>query len=82
MRDSGLTERDIDGFKQDAREADFDTTLAKAIDWGAPVKFKRQGTSWIKGDKRSLTYWQKIKRWLSLRRGSFIHPDGTIELEK
>ena len=80
MRDSGYTERDIDGFRQDAREADFDRTLATALDWGAPIKFKREGKSWIKGDKRRLSCWQKIKRFLALRRGSYVHPDGTIEL--
>ena len=27
-----------------------------------------------------LTVWQRAKRWFSLWSGSYVHPDGTIEL--
>jgi len=80
LRDIGASEREIEGFTQDASNADFDTTLAKAIDWGAPVCFLKDGKPWVKGDWRRLTIWQRLMRWLSLRKGSYVHPDGTIEL--
>jgi hypothetical protein len=60
--------------------ADYDTMLAKAIDWGAPVHFLKDGEPWVKGDWRRLTLWQRVKRKLSLLGGSYVHPDGTIEL--
>jgi hypothetical protein len=80
MRDIGASERELAGFTQGASDADFDTTLAKAIDWGAPVCFLKDGKPWVKGDWRRLTLWQRLIRWLSLWRGSYVHPDGTIEL--
>jgi len=36
---------------------------------------------WLKGDWRRLTLWQRVKRTYSLWGGSYVHPDGTIELE-
>jgi hypothetical protein len=80
MRDIGASEREIEGFKEDAHNADYDTMLAKAIDWGAPVHFLKDGEPWVKGDWRRLTLWQRVKRKLSLLGGSYVHPDGTIEL--
>jgi hypothetical protein len=80
MRDIGSSEREVEGFTQDASNADFDTTLAKAIDWGAPVCFLKDGKPWVKGDWKRLTLWQRLKRRFSLWGGSFVHPDGTIEL--
>ena len=32
------------------------------------------------GDWTRLTFWQRVKRRFSLLRGSYIHPDGTVEL--
>ena len=60
--------------------ADLATLLAKAIAWGAPVQFLKDGQPWISGDWRRLTLWQRLKRSFSLLRGSYVHPDGTIEL--
>jgi hypothetical protein len=80
MRNIGACEREIEGFKNDARSADYDTMLAKAIDWGAPVQFLKSGQPWIKGDWKRLTLWQRVKRKYSLWGGSYVHPDGTIEL--
>jgi hypothetical protein len=80
MREVGASERDIEGFKEDANNADFHTLLAKAIDWGAPVHFLKDGKPWIRGDWKRLTLWQRVKRRLSLLGGSYVHPDGTIEL--
>lgn len=80
MRDTGASEREIEGFKDDANHADYDTMLAKAIDWGAPVHFLQDGQPWIRGDWRRLTLRQRVKRRFSLWRGSYVHPDGTIEL--
>jgi len=80
MREIGASERDVEGFKHDVINADFDTTLAKAIDWGAPVCFLKNGEPWVKGDWKRLTVWQRAKRWFSLWSGSYVHPDGTIEL--
>jgi hypothetical protein len=56
--------------------------LAKAIDWGAPVQFLKDGQPWIKGDWKRLTLWQRVKRRYSLWGGSYVHPDGTIELAR
>jgi hypothetical protein len=50
MRDIGASEREIEGFKEDTYNADYDTMLAKAIDWGAPVHFLKDGEPWVKGD--------------------------------
>jgi hypothetical protein len=80
MRSIGASEREIEGFKKDATNADYDTMLAKAIDWGAPVQFLKDGQPWIKGDWKRLTLWQRVKRRYSLWGGSYVHPDGTIEL--
>ena len=80
MRDAGASEREIEGFKEDANHADYDTMLAKAIEWGAPVHFLKDGQPWIRGDWRRLTLRQRVKRRFSLWRGSYVHPDGTIEL--
>jgi len=80
MRDTGASEREIEGFKEDANHADYDTMLAKAIEWGAPVHFLKDGQPWIRGDWRRLTLRQRVKRRFSLWRGSYVHPDGTIEL--
>jgi hypothetical protein len=80
IRDNGACEREVEGFKQDVAQADYDTTLAKAIDWGAPVHFVKDGEPWLKGDWRRLNFWQRINRWMSLWGGSYMHPDGTIEL--
>lgn len=49
MRDIGASEREIEGFKEDANNADYDTMLAKAVDWGGPVHFLKDGQQWIKG---------------------------------
>ena len=37
MRGIGASECEIEGFKDDIKNADHDTMLAKAINWGAPV---------------------------------------------
>ncbi len=80
MRDVGASERDIEGFREDANQADYDTMLAKAIGWGAPVCFLKDGQPWVRGDWRRLTLWQRVKRRFCLWRGSYVHPDGTVEL--
>jgi hypothetical protein len=80
MRDTGASEREIESFKEDTKNANYDTVLAKAVDWGAPVHFLEDGKPWIRGDWRRLTLWQRVKRRLSLLGGSYVHPDGTIEL--
>jgi len=80
MRDFGASEREIEGFKDDIKNADRDTMLAKAINWGAPVNFLENGQQWVNGDWKRLTSWQRVKRRFSLLGGSYIHPDGTIEL--
>ncbi len=80
MRDTGASEREIEGFKEGANHADYATMLAKAIDWGAPVLFLKDGQPWIRGDWSRLTLRQRVKRRFSLWRGSYVHPDGTIEL--
>ena len=66
MRDIGASEREIEGFKDDIKNADHDTLLAKAINWGAPVNFLKDGHPWVVGDWRRLTLWQRIKRRISL----------------
>jgi hypothetical protein len=81
MRDVGASEREIEGFKEGAINADYDTMLANAIGWGAPVRFLKGGQPWVRGDWRRLTVWQRVKRRWSLWRGSYVHPDGTIELD-
>ena len=43
MRDVGASEREIEGFKEDANKADYNAMLAKAIGWGAPVRFLKDG---------------------------------------
>ena len=80
MRGMGASEREIEGFKDDIQNVDHDTMLAKAINWGAPVKFLKHGQPWVQGDWKQLTSWQRVKRRFSLLGGSYIHPDGTIEL--
>ena len=80
MRDAGASEREIDGFKDDINNADDETMLAKSIAWGAPICFLKDGQPWIVGDSTRLNLGQRIKRWFSLWRGSYVHPDGTIEL--
>ena len=80
MREGGASECEIEGFKDDVNTADLATLLAKAIAWGAPVQFLKDGQPWISGDWRRLTHWQRLKRRLSLLRGCYVHPDGTIEL--
>jgi hypothetical protein len=80
MREGGASECEIEGFKEDVNTADLATLLAKAIAWGAPVQFLKDGQPWISGDWRRLTLWQRLKRRFSLLRGSYVHPDGTIEL--
>ena len=79
MRDIGASEREIEGFKDDIKNADHDTMLAKAINW-APVNFLKDGHPWIAGDWRRLTLWRRVKRRISLLVGTYVHPDGTIEL--
>ena len=44
MRDIGASEREIEGFKDDIKNADHQTMLAKAINWGAPVNFLKTAT--------------------------------------
>ena len=80
MREGGASECEIEGFKEDVNTADLATLLAKAIAWGAPVQFLKDGQPWISGDWRRLTVWQRLKRSFSLLGGSYVHPDGTIEL--
>ena len=80
MRDIGASEREIEGFKEDIKNADYQTMLAKAINWGAPVNFLKDGHQWVVGDWRRLTLWQRVKRRISLLGGTYVHPDGTIEL--
>ena len=80
MRDIGASEREIEGFKDDIKSADRDSMLAKAINWGAPVNFLKDGHPWVVGDWRRLTLWQRVKRRISLLGGTYVHPDGTIEL--
>jgi hypothetical protein len=80
MREGGASEFEIEGFKEDVNTADLATLLAKAIAWGAPVQFLKDGQPWISGDWRRLSIWQRLKRSFSLLRGSYVHPDRTIEL--
>ena len=80
MRDVGASEREIECFKDDVKSANYDTMLAKAINWGAPVNFLKNGQPWVRGDWTRLSSWQRVKRRFSLLGGSYIHPDGTIEL--
>ena len=80
MREGGASEFEIESFKEDVNTADLATVLAKAIAWGAPVQFLEDGQPWVSGDARQHTHWQRVKRRLSLLRGSYVHPDGTIEL--
>jgi hypothetical protein len=41
-------ERDIEGFKEDAINAkNYETMLAKAIGWEAPVRFIKDGKPWF-----------------------------------
>lgn len=80
MRDIGASEREIEGFKEDIKNADYQTMLAKAINWGAPVNFLKDGHQWVVGDWRRLTLWQRVMRRISLLGGTYVHPDGTIEL--
>ena len=80
MREGGASECEIEGFKDDVNTADLATLLAKAIAWGAPVQFLKDGQPWISGDWRRLSLWQRLKRRFLLLRGSYVHPDGTFEL--
>ena len=80
MREGGASECEIEGFKDDVNTADLATLLAKAIAWGAPVQFLKDGQPWITGDWRRLSLWQRLKRRFLLLRGSYVHPDGTFEL--
>jgi hypothetical protein len=80
MRDGGASEREIEGFKKTTANANYERVLANAILWGAPVRFLKDGRLWVAGDWQRLTLWQRIKRRMSLWRGSYVHPDGTIEL--
>ena len=80
MRGIGASEREIEGFKDDIKSADYGTILAKAINWGAPVNFLKDGQPWVGGDWKRLTLMQRVKRRFSLLGGSYVHPDGTIEL--
>ena len=80
MRDIGASEREIEGFKDDIKNADHDTMLAKAINWGAPVNFMKDGHPWVVGDWGRLSLWQRVTRRISLLGGTYVHPDGTIEL--
>ena len=41
MRAIGASEHEIEGFKDDIENADDDTKLAKAINWGASVNFPK-----------------------------------------
>jgi hypothetical protein len=81
MHDVGIPERDIEGFKEDAVIANYETMIAKAIGWGAPVRFIKEGKPWVRGDWRRLTPWQRVKRRVSLWGGSYEHPDGYLELD-
>jgi hypothetical protein len=81
MHDVGIPERDIEGFKEDAVIANYETMIAKAIGWGAPVRFIKEGKPWVRGDWRRLTPWQRVKRRVSLWGGSYEHPDGDLELD-
>jgi hypothetical protein len=76
---SQKAEREVEGFTQDASNTDFDTTLAKAVDCGAPVCFLKKRETLGEGDWKRLTLRQRVIRW-SLWRGSYVHADGTIEL--
>jgi hypothetical protein len=80
MRDGGASEREIEGFKKTAANAGDETVLANALLWGAPVRFLKEGRPWVAGDWRRLSLWQRVKRRASLWRGSYVHPDGTVEL--
>ena len=62
MREGGASECEIEGFKDDVNTADLATLLAKAIAWGAPVQFLKDGQPWISGDWRRLSLWQRLKR--------------------
>jgi hypothetical protein len=74
MHDVGIPTRDIEGFKEDAIKANYETMIAKAIGWGAPVRFFKEGIPWFPGDWRRLTPWQRVKRRVSLWGGSYEHP--------
>ncbi len=80
MRDAGASEREIDAFRQSVVNANYETVLADAIAWGAPLRFLKDGRPWLAGDWRRLSIWQRMQRRLALWRGSYVHPDGTIEL--
>lgn len=80
MRDGGASEREIEGFRESVASANYETVLANAALWGAPVRFLKDGRPWVVGDWRRLTLWQRIQRRVSLWRGSYVHPDGTVEL--
>jgi hypothetical protein len=82
MRDVGSLEREIACFKEDAINArNYETVIATAIGWKAPVRFIRNGKPWFRSDWRRLTPWQPVKRRVSLWGGSYVHPDGDIELD-
>jgi hypothetical protein len=70
MREVGIPERDIEGFKEDAIIANYETMIAKAIEWGAPVRFVKDGKPWFRGDWRRLTPWQRVRRRVSLSEGA------------
>ena len=55
MRGISASECEIEGFKDDIKNADHDTMLAKAINWGAPVNFLKDGQPWVAGDWRRLS---------------------------
>jgi hypothetical protein len=82
MRDVGSPEREIACFKEDAINArNYETVIATAIGWKVPVRFIRNGKPWFRADWRRLTPWQRVKRRVSLWGGSYVHPDGDIELD-
>jgi hypothetical protein len=80
MRDVGIPQREIEGFIDDAKKADYATMLADAIEWGAPVRFVKNGSPWFRGDWRRLTPWQRVTRRITfLWTWVYYHPDGTAE---
>ncbi len=68
-------------LEEDAIKANYENMIASAIGWGAPVRFVKEGIPWFRGDWRRLTPWQRVRRRVSLLGGSYVHPDGSIELD-
>src|SRR5262245_19489954 len=89
MRDAGCWEGDIENFRDsidmDKRDT-LEEVVAKAVyhqeGMSVPlVQFVKDGVPRVEGDPRRLSRWQRIKRRVSLLGGSYVHPDGHIELD-